>query len=130
MCKLQNGSKKIYVKLRIIFQPSLFRCNIHKTNVVTLIVITHIFIATRCNTIGVPLLWSFRTKVVVMVLAEHRRSQKGGGRGPGPPPIEMLPMIKTSQKKTIVSSVSVFLASMRTTVINNNINPEGPAPSI
>ena len=37
---------------------------------------------------------------------QHRRSQRGA-QGARAPPIEMLPMIKTSQKKTIVSSVSV-----------------------
>ena len=71
MCKLQNGIKNIYVELRIIFQSLLFRCNIHKTNVVTLIVITHTFIAPRCDTIGVPLLWSFLNNVVLMVLSEN-----------------------------------------------------------
>ena len=33
--------------------------------------ITHTFIAPRCDTIGVPLLWSFRTNVVQMVLSEN-----------------------------------------------------------
>ena len=37
----------------------------------TLIVITHTFIAPRCDIIGVPLLWSFRTNVVLMVLSEN-----------------------------------------------------------
>ena len=35
------------------------------------LVIMHAFIAPRCDTIGVPLFWSFRTNVVLMVLSEN-----------------------------------------------------------
>ena len=53
---------------------------------------------------------------------------------PGPPPIEMRPMIKMRQKKPVVSSVSIFFSSFcvkqytRTEVINNNIDNQRAGP--
>ena len=44
------------------------------------------------------------------------------------PPIEMLPMIKMSQKRLLFFQFQFLLASSRTTVINNRIDPGGPAP--
>ena len=44
-----------------------------------------------------------------------------------PPPIKVLPMIKISQKRLFLS-FQFLLASTRTTVINNDIDPEGPGP--
>ena len=54
---------------------------------------------------------------------------------PPPPPIEMLAMIKTSQEILLFLQFQFLLASLRTkytrtTVINNDIDPEGPSPSI
>ena len=55
-----------------------------------------------------------------------------GGPGP-PPPIEMLLMIKMSQKRLLCLQFQFLLAFLRTTVkrttlINNNIDPGGPGP--
>ena len=54
----------------------------------------------------------------------HRHSQWAQS----PSPIEMLPMIKMSQKRLLFFQFQFLLASSRTTVINNNIDPEGPGP--
>ena len=54
---------------------------------------------------------------------------KGGGRAT--PPIEMLPMIKVSQKILLFFSFFSFLRVqqyMHTTVINNNIDSRGLGP--
>ena len=58
--------------------------------------------------------------------SKHRRNQ-GGGR---PPPIEMLPMIKMSQKRLLFLQFHFLLGSSRTTAINNNIDPGVRAPAI
>ena len=50
---------------------------------------------------------------------------KGGGMGPL---IEMLLIIKTSQKRLLFLQFQFLLASLHTTVINNNIDPGGPGP--
>ena len=56
----------------------------------------------------------------------------GVARGGAPPPIEMLTMIKMSQKRLLF--LQFLLASSRitvytrTTVINNNIDRGGPSP--
>ena len=44
------------------------------------------------------------------------------------PQIEMLPMIKTSQKRLLFFQFQFLLASSRTPVINNNIDPGSPGP--
>ena len=49
-------------------------------------------------------------------------------QGARPSPIEMLPMIKTSQKRLLFLQFQFLLASLPTTVINNNIDPGGPGP--
>ena len=52
-------------------------------------------------------------------------AREGGTRGPAPPPpIDMLPMIKMSQKRLLF--LQFLLTSSRTTIINNNIDPGGP----
>ena len=56
--------------------------------------------------------------------------------GPRGPPIEMLPMIKMSQKRLLFLQLQFLLASLhtrvhpytRTAVINNCIEPGGPGP--
>ena len=50
----------------------------------------------------------------------------GGDRGHGPPQIEMLPMIKMSQKRLLF--LQFLLVSSRTTVINNIVDPWGQGP--
>ena len=58
----------------------------------------------------------------------HRRNE-GVPRGPAPPPpIEMLPKIKMSQKRLLFRQFQYFLASSRTAVINNSLDIGGPAP--
>ena len=57
----------------------------------------------------------------------------GVAREPGPPSIEMLPMIKMLQKGYCFFGVSFFQhlrlqQYKRTTAIKNNIGPEGPGP--
>ena len=48
------------------------------------------------------------------------------GREPAPPPIEMLPMTKMSQKRLLFLPFQFLFASWRTTVTsNNNIDPGG-----
>ena len=52
----------------------------------------------------------------------------GGSKGPATPPIEMLSMIKMSQKRYLFIQFQFLLASSRTTVhaktvFNNNIDP-------
>ena len=78
--------------------------------------------------------WTALSTVAVsavgMVLT-HRRARGGGG---GPLPIEMLPMIKMSQKDYCFFCNSFFQhlrvqQYMHTTVINN-IDQGGPGPSI
>ena len=46
----------------------------------------------------------------------------------GLPPIEMLPMIKMSQKKLLFLQFQFLLESSRATAINNNSDLEGPGP--
>ena len=60
----------------------------------------------------------------VLDVSRHRRSQ---GRAEGPP-IEMLPMIKMSPKRLLFLQFQFILASSRTTVINNNIDPGDLGP--
>ena len=60
----------------------------------------------------------------------HRRIQGEPGDPPPPPQIEMLPIMKVSQKRLFFFQFQFLLASSRTTVINNNIDPRGPGPSI
>ena len=54
----------------------------------------------------------------------------GGAQGTRPPLIEMPPMIKMSQKRLLFLQFQFLSASLRTTVIDNNIDPGGPGPSI
>ena len=49
---------------------------------------------------------------------------------PPPPPIEMLSMIKMPQKILLFLQFQHLLATSRTTVINNNIDPGARVPSI
>ena len=49
---------------------------------------------------------------------------RGRAGGPGPP-IEMLPMIKMSQKRLLLLQFQFLLVSSRTRVITNNIDPGG-----
>ena len=67
--------------------------------------------------------------------ALHKRSRGGGGGQGARPPIEMLSMIKMSQKRLLFLqfeflSTSSRTAVPRTKVINNNIDRGGPGPSI
>ena len=57
--------------------------------------------------------------------ALHKRGQGGGGQG-ARPPIEMLPMIKMSQKRLLFFQFEFVSAPSRTKVINNNINRGDP----
>ena len=47
---------------------------------------------------------------------------------PGPPSIEMQPVIKMSQKRLLFFQFQFLLASSRTTAINNNSDLGGPGP--
>ena len=51
-----------------------------------------------------------------------------GAQGARAPPIEMLPIIKMSQKRLLFFQFQFLLASLRTIVINNNIDPGGLGP--
>ena len=50
------------------------------------------------------------------------RGGGGGGQGGRPPPIEMLSMIKLTQKKLLFLQFQFLLASLRTTVHAYNTN--------